>query len=88
MRGMVRKELKNIARLVRAYAIESASAGAALETHAPTPNQLGPPRLSIVVLPFANIGGGPEQEYFVDGVTESLTHDRNAAQTVQQSAPL
>jgi TolB-like protein/Tfp pilus assembly protein PilF len=27
------------------------------------------------VLPFANIGGDPEQEYFVDGVTESLTTD-------------
>jgi TolB-like protein/class 3 adenylate cyclase/Flp pilus assembly protein TadD len=34
-----------------------------------------PPRLSIVVLPFANIGGDVEQEYFVDGVTESLTTD-------------
>jgi TolB-like protein/DNA-binding winged helix-turn-helix (wHTH) protein len=33
------------------------------------------PRLSIVVLPFANLGGGPEQEHFVDGVTESLTTD-------------
>ena len=28
-----------------------------------------------MVLPFANIGGGPEQDYFVDGVTESLTTD-------------
>jgi TolB-like protein len=35
----------------------------------------GSPRLSIVVLPFANIGGDPEQDYFVDGVTESLTTD-------------
>src|SRR6202044_759979 len=35
----------------------------------------GPLRLSIVVLPFANIGGGPEEEHFVDGVTESLTTD-------------
>jgi TolB-like protein/Tfp pilus assembly protein PilF len=34
-----------------------------------------PPRLSLVVLPFANIGGGAEQEYLVDGVTESLTTD-------------
>jgi TolB-like protein len=34
-----------------------------------------PTRLSIIVLPFANIGGDPEQEYFVDGVTESLTTD-------------
>jgi TolB-like protein len=37
--------------------------------------EAGPPRLSIVVLPFANFGGDPEQEYFVDGVTESLTTD-------------
>jgi TolB-like protein len=36
---------------------------------------LSPPRLSIVVLPFANLSGDPEQEYFVDGVTESLTTD-------------
>ena len=28
-----------------------------------------------MVLPFTNIGGDPEQEYFVDGVTESLTTD-------------
>ena len=28
-----------------------------------------------MVLPFANISGDPEQEYFVDGVTESLTTD-------------
>jgi DNA-binding SARP family transcriptional activator len=33
------------------------------------------PHLSIVILPFANLGGDPEQEYFVDGVTESLTTD-------------
>jgi DNA-binding winged helix-turn-helix (wHTH) protein len=32
-------------------------------------------RLSIVVLPFANLSGDPEQGYFVDGVTESLTTD-------------
>jgi TolB-like protein len=28
-----------------------------------------------VVLPFVNIGGDPEQDYFVDGVTENLTTD-------------
>jgi adenylate cyclase len=31
------------------------------------------PRLSIVVLPFANLSGDPAQDYFVDGVTENLT---------------
>jgi TolB-like protein/DNA-binding winged helix-turn-helix (wHTH) protein len=38
-------------------------------------HRLSRPRLSIVVLPFANLGGDPEQDYFVDGVTESLTTD-------------
>jgi len=33
------------------------------------------PRLSIAVLPFTNVGGDPEQDYFVDGVTECLTTD-------------
>lgn len=33
------------------------------------------PRLSLVVLPFSNLGGDPEQEHFVDGVTEGLTTD-------------
>jgi len=40
-----------------------------------SPSAAMPPRLSIVVLPFANIGGDPKQDYFVDGVTESLTTD-------------
>jgi TolB-like protein/class 3 adenylate cyclase/predicted Zn-dependent protease len=69
------KELKNIARPVRAYAIKSVSSGASPEAQAPTSSKALPPRLSIVVLPFANLGGDPEQEYFVDGVTESLTTD-------------
>jgi TolB-like protein len=42
---------------------------------APAAEKFGPPRLSLVVLPFANIGGDSEQEYFADGVTESLTTD-------------
>jgi TolB-like protein len=67
------KELKNIARAVRVYAVKTG-----FEKPIPTPSELlrsGSPRLSIVVLPFANIGGNPEQDYFVDGVTESLTTD-------------
>jgi TolB-like protein len=33
------------------------------------------PRLSIVVLPFTNLGNDPEQQYFADGITEDLTTD-------------
>jgi adenylate cyclase len=33
------------------------------------------PRLSIVVLPFANLSNDPEQQYFADGVTDDLTTD-------------
>ena len=36
---------------------------------------LVPPRLSIVVLPFANLGNDPDQQYFADGITEDLTTD-------------
>jgi TolB-like protein len=63
--------LKNIARPVHAYAV-GLNANGAQQTSHPTASA---PHLSLVVLPFANIGGDPEQEYFVDGVTESLTTD-------------
>ena len=33
------------------------------------------PRLSIVVLPFANLSSDPEQQYFADGITEDVTTD-------------
>jgi TolB-like protein/class 3 adenylate cyclase len=69
------KTLKNIARPVRAYAIKAASDGSTPSQTRATPSALIPPRLSIVVLPFANLGGDPEQDYFADGVTESLTSD-------------
>jgi DNA-binding winged helix-turn-helix (wHTH) protein len=54
----------------RAVKLEPAAHGSEV-----TPIRISPPRLSIVVLPFANLSGAPEQEYFVDGVTESLTTD-------------
>jgi TolB-like protein len=62
--------LKNIARPIRAYAV---SLNANRDRAVPPPSSA--PRLSMVVLPFINLGGDPEQEYFVDGVTESLTTD-------------
>jgi TolB-like protein/class 3 adenylate cyclase/tetratricopeptide (TPR) repeat protein len=62
--------LKNIARPIRVYKV-----GLSANAHPAASLPASAPRLSIVVLPFANIGGDPEQEYFVDGVTESLTTD-------------
>jgi TolB-like protein/class 3 adenylate cyclase len=69
------QNLKNIARPVRAYAVVWDSTGSATKSARSTSSPASAPRLSIVVLPFANIGGDPEQDYFVDGVTESLTTD-------------
>src|SRR6476659_9082973 len=68
------QNFKNIDRPVRAYAVLRDGESPARQTGR-RPDPLSPPRLSIVVLPFANLSGDPEQDYFVDGVTESLTTD-------------
>ncbi|HUK10951.1 MAG TPA: tetratricopeptide repeat protein [Stellaceae bacterium] len=47
------------------------SDSSALQTNRGEPEQ----RFSIVVLPFANLSADPQQDYFVDGITESLTTD-------------
>jgi adenylate cyclase len=61
------QSLKNIARPIRAYRI-------VLETPtAPQPAALPlPDKPSIAVLPFQNISGDPEQEYFADGMVEEI----------------
>ncbi len=64
-------QLKNIAEPIRVYRLDVGQPARAK----PAPNTQALPRVSMVVLPFANIGGGPEQDHFVDGVTESLTTD-------------
>jgi TolB-like protein/class 3 adenylate cyclase len=66
------QNLKNIARPIRAYAV--IPDGLDPIPHGDTKSGSAP-RLSLVVLPFANIGGDSEQDYFADGVTESLTTD-------------
>jgi TolB-like protein len=61
-------------RLVATVTRRAADVGsntAAVLTNGATPL----PRLSIVVLPFTNLGGDPEQEYFADGITDDLTTD-------------
>jgi TolB-like protein len=69
-------QLKNIAEPIRVYSLRvGMPAQAKTAQSVACREKSAPPRLSLVVLPFANIGGDPEQEYFVDGVTESLTTD-------------
>jgi len=72
------QNLKNIARSVRTYrigppgsSIYGAPAGNTLTTPA-TPLPL-PDRPSLAVLPFQNMSGDPEQEYFTDGMVEEIT---------------
>ena len=74
---MGEQQLRNIARPVRVYALQAQGLAGALPANAPSgashPVPVAAPRLSIVVLPFANMSGDPEQQYFVDGITEDLT---------------
>jgi TolB-like protein/class 3 adenylate cyclase len=76
------RALKNIARPIHVFSVDPAKAGPEGQGSSPAlgsrfhgddDHKEGPPRLSIVVLPFANMSGDAEQEYFVDGLTEDLT---------------
>jgi TolB-like protein/class 3 adenylate cyclase len=69
------QRFKNIARPLKVYTLKQVSEGLASASFASARNKLGPPHFSIVVLPFANMTGDPEQERFVEGVAESLAAD-------------
>ena len=63
---MGEQQLKNIARSVRVYRIAAPGIGKQAPTLAL------PDKPSIAVLPFANMSGDPEQEYFADGMVEEI----------------
>ena len=63
------QSLKNIARPIRAYRVAT---GAVPTTVQETPTLALPDKPSIAVLPFANMSGDPEQEYFADGMVEEI----------------
>jgi TolB-like protein/class 3 adenylate cyclase len=63
------QQLKNIARPVRAYRVVTGG-GPAMPR--PGSGPALPDKPSIAVLPFANMSGDPEQEYFVDGMVEEI----------------
>ena len=68
-------QLKNIADPIRVYSLNVGQPEGAKPALTPASEKSAPPRLSMVVMPFANIDGDPEHEPFVDGVTENLTTD-------------
>src|SRR5882724_8038291 len=61
--------LKNISRPVRVFRVVAAAASASMRASSSAPL---PDKPSIAVLPFANMSGDPEQEYFVDGMVEEI----------------
>ena len=63
--------LKNIARPIRAWRIRPVGANDTANATAPVVLPL-PDKPSIAVLPFTNMSGDPEQEYFADGMTEDI----------------
>jgi adenylate cyclase len=79
------QRVKNIARPIRAFGLAAQTIAALPEQNLqrsvfsaePTPVKPKPFPLpdkpSIAVLPFHNIGGDPEQEYFADGMAENIT---------------
>ncbi len=68
---MGEQDLKNVAEPVRVYRI--AADRAVLSAPSPTTDALPlPDKPSIAVLPFDNLSGDPEQEYFADGITEDI----------------
>jgi hypothetical protein len=83
-------QLKNIKEPIRVYSLNIGHAEKERPASASTRDQSTPPRCSIVILPLANIGADPELEYFVDGLTESLTTDlsrrRRAVVTARNTA--
>ena len=60
------QSLKNIALPLRVYRVQLAG------TPAPSPTTSRPEKASIAVLPFQNMSGDPEQEYFADGIVEEI----------------
>jgi adenylate cyclase len=66
---MGEQALKNITRPVRAYRVGTGVVPATVQEK---PALALPDKPSIAVLPFANMSGDPEQEYFVDGMVEEI----------------
>jgi adenylate cyclase len=62
------QQVKNIAQAIRVYRVQMEKSAAQPVAALPLPD-----KPSIAVLPFQNMSGDPEQEYFVDGMVEEIT---------------
>ena len=69
---MGEQEVKNIADPVRAYRVMPRTAETKQAAASSSRNTELPDKPSIAVLPFTNMSGDPEQEYFSDGITEDI----------------
>jgi len=83
------QEVKNIAEPVRVYRVQSDTSDAPTRT-TPRSGLPQPDKPSIAVLPFTNMSGDPEQEYFSDGLTEdiitALAHFRDVSVIARNSS--
>jgi adenylate cyclase len=72
---MGEQALKNIDRPVRVYGITLAAASSVAPSSHAASRHDATPKPSVAVLPFTNMSGDPEQEYFADGITEDIITD-------------
>jgi TolB-like protein/class 3 adenylate cyclase len=66
------QQVKNIARPVRVYRVGDRTAHIEQPSPAPPPPLPLPDKPSMAVLPFQNMSGDPDQEYFADGMVEEI----------------
>ncbi len=71
-KDMGERQVKNISRPLRAYAVDLAVDSAAAPDPAVARELPLPDKPSIAVLPFVNMSGDAEQDYFSDGISEDL----------------